>query len=72
MKLIELNRSLRQLRLGSFIPTIVTTMESLFSSRLLDFISEINAARTSGRRLPILTRARPTRALVQFASRPCI
>jgi hypothetical protein len=37
----------------SFIPTIVATMESLIFSRPLDFISEINAGRTSGRRLPI-------------------
>jgi hypothetical protein len=38
----------------------------------LDFISETNAGRTSGSRLPIPTRARATRAQGQFASKPCI
>jgi hypothetical protein len=55
-----------------FIPTIATITASLLYSRLLDFISEANAGRTSGRRLPIPTRARATRAQVQFASSPCI
>jgi hypothetical protein len=36
-----------------------------------EFIVETHAGRTSGRRLPLLTRARPTRAPVPFASRAC-
>ena len=37
----------------------------------VEFIVETHAGRTSGRRLPLPTRARPTRARVPFASRAC-
>src|SRR5438874_10613104 len=53
----------------SFIPTIIARMESLLFSGLLDFISEINAARTSACMSPFPVTARSEEHTSELQSR---